>query len=95
MAMRWRAAFGEASWETIIRQAAVGHPCYGLISMAAGELFGHLLPLRNAKALLNRGVDSVILAEQMQLRPRPEDEALGPWSGWLDATDTGLGSQRL
>lgn len=81
MAERWRAALGEASWEVIIRQAAAGHPCYGLISMAAGTLFSHLLPLRNAKSLLNRGVDSVILAEQMHLWPRPEDEVHGEWSG--------------
>ena len=82
-AIRWRTAFRNASWETILLGAAANHGCYGLFAMPI-KLFSGLAPMPTAwhGSFLNRWrmfmhknqtYDSMILVEQMNLWPRPQD----------------------
>ena len=80
---RWRAAFHNASWQTILTGAAENRDCYGLFSMAV-KLFMGLPPLPTAwhgtfmhrwrqVMRTNHSLDSMIFVEAMNLWPRPLD----------------------
>ena len=61
--LAWRAAFGNASWEEVLRGAAAGEAGYVLFAMA-GELFAGLLSPPPP------GVDSLVLVDQLHVWPR-------------------------